>query len=152
MSALIVVKRGMRIVFKPEWRDKGDDTYTFVAVEDAHPIDGSFYFSAIENTMWIRPQSPARAHMVEVAKPYLPVITLTFLGLDKKGARVQMRRTIGDHELSVTIEMIARSTFRALFRRGAADCKAGLVLCSSVEFPDNPAKGVSLLIERLGLR
>ena len=141
----IVVKRGMRVVFKPEFRDSGDDKYTFVAVTDQHPVDGGFDVSTIENAMWIRPiQTGARVHMVESAEPYLPVATLTFLGLDKKGARVQMRRTIGDRELSVTVETIARSTFRQLFRRGAADCKAGQELRSGVEFPDAVAKGAAL--------
>ena len=145
MSDPIVVKRGMRVVFKPEWRDKGDDKYTFVAVTDAHPIDGGFDVSTIENKMWIRPiQTGARLHMVESAEPYLPIATLTFLGLDKKGARVQLRRTIGDHELSVTVDTIARSTFRQLFQRGAADCKPGQELRRGVEWPDDAAKGAAL--------
>ena len=147
MSDLIVIKRGMRIVFKPEWRDKGDDKYTFVAVTDAHPLDGGFDVSTIENKMWIlRPiQTGARSSMVESAEPYLPVATLTFLGIDKKGARVELRRVIGDRELSVTVETIARSTFRQLFRRGAADCKAGQELRRGVEWPDEAAaKGAVL--------
>ena len=139
------IKRGRRVVFKPEWRDPGDDKYTFVAVTDQHPIDGGFDVSTIENTMWIRPiQTGARVHMVESAAPYLPVATLTFLGLDKKGARVQMRRTFGDRELSVTVETIARATFRQLFRRGAADCKVGQELRSGVEFPEDSAKEAAL--------
>jgi hypothetical protein len=145
MSASIVVKRGMRIVFKPEWRDKGDDKYTFVAVTDAHPLDGGFDVSTIENTMFIRPRSSARMHMVESAEPLLPVTTIVFLNLDKKGARCQMRRMLGDRELSVTVEVIARSTFRRLFRRGAADCKEGQELRSGVEFPDNTTTGTALL-------
>ena len=141
MSDPIVVKRGMRVVFKPEWRDPGDAKYTFIAVEDQHPIDTSFGVSTIENTMWIRPiQTGARAHMVESAEPYLPVVTFTFLGLDKKGARVQMRRMLGECELSVTVETIPRSTFRQLFQRGATDCKPDQELRSSVEFPKDLAK------------
>ena len=143
MSDPIVIKRGMRVVFKPEYRDPGDDKYTFVAVTDQHPFDGGFDVSVIENTMWIRPiQTGARAHMVESAEPYLPVVTLTFVGLDKKGARVQMRRTLGDRELSVTVETVARSTFRQLFQRGVADYKPGQELRGGVvEFPDRGAKG-----------
>ena len=141
----IVVKRGMRVVFKPEWRDKGDDKYTFVAVTDQHPIDGGFDVSTVENTMWIRGIQPgARVHMVESAEPYLPVAALTFLGLDKKGARVELRRTLGDRELSLTEETIALSTFRQLFRRYAKDCKPGQELRSGVEFPEHLAKGVAL--------
>jgi len=144
VTAPIVVKRGMRIVFKPEWRDAGDVKYTFIAVDDQHPIDGGFGVSTIENTMWIRPiQTGARVYMVESAKPYLPVVTFTFLGLDKKGVRVQMRRTLGDRELSVTVETIARSTFRQLFRRGTSDCKPDQELRSGVEFPENLAKGAT---------
>ena len=78
--------------------------------------------------------------MVESAEPYLPAATLTFLGLTKKGARVQLRRTLGDRELSLTEETIALSTFRQLFRRFAKDCKVGDELRSGVEFPD-AAKG-----------
>lgn len=143
----IIVKRGMRVVFKPEWRDKGDDNYTFIAVTDQHPIDSGFDVSTIENTMWIRPiQTGARAHMVESAEPYLPFVTLTFLCIDKKGARVQMRRMLGDRELSVTVETVARSTFRQLFRRGAADCKPGQELRSGVEFLDaTPTASLALL-------
>ena len=145
MSVPIVIKRGMRVVFKPEWRDKGDDKYTFIAVTDQNPIDGGFHTSTIENSMWIRPiQIGARAHMVESAEPYLPVTTITFLGLDKKGARCQMRRMLGDRELSVTVEVIARSTFRQTFRRGVADCKVGDELASGVEFPENIAKGAAI--------
>jgi len=136
------IKRGMRIVWKPEWRDSGDDKYTFIAVTDEHPIDRGFNTSTIENTMWIRPiQTGALAHMVESAEPHLPVVTLTFMGLDKKGARVQMRRMLGDRELSVTEETMALSTFRQLFRRSAVDCKIGDELQSSVEFPEDAAKG-----------
>lgn len=136
-----MVKRGMRVVFKPEFRDPGDAKYTFIAMSDQHPIGGGFDVSTIENTMWIRPiQTGARVHMVESAEPYLPVVTLTFLGLDKKGALVQMRCTIGERELSVTVEVIARSTFRQLFRRGASDFKAGQELRSGVEFPEAVAK------------
>jgi hypothetical protein len=145
VSDSIVIKRGMRVVWKPEWRDPGDDKYTFIAVTDQHPIDGGFDTSTIDNTMWIRPiQTGARDHMVESAEPYLPVITLTFLGLDKNGARVQMRRTLGDRELSVTVETIARSTFQQLFRRGAGDCKPGDELRSGVEFPEDAAKRAAL--------
>ena len=146
MSDPIVIKRGMHVVFKPEYRDPGDDKYTFIAVTDQHPIDGGFDVSTIENTLWwIRPiQTGARAHMVESAEPYLPLVTLTFLGLDKKGARMQMRRTLGDRELSSMVETIARSTFRQLFRRGAADCKPGQELRSGVEFPDATVKGAAL--------
>ena len=140
----LTIKRGMRVVWKPEWRSPGDEKYTFIVVRDEHPIDRGFDTSTIENTMWIRPiQTGARAHMVEAAEPYLPVITLTFLGLDKKGARVQMRRTLGDRELSLTEETIALSTFRQLFRRYAKDCKVGEELRSGVEFPESPVKGVA---------
>jgi hypothetical protein len=137
----ITIKRGMRVVWQPEWRSPGDEKYTFVAVTDEHPIDRGFHTSTIENTLWIRPiQTGARAHMVESAEPYLPAATLTFLGLTKKGARVQLRRTLGDRELSLTEETIALSTFRQLFRRFAKDCKVGDELRSGVEFPD-AAKG-----------
>lgn len=140
-EAPIVVKRGMRVVFKPEWRDPGDDKYTFIAVEDQHPVDTSFGVSTIENTMWIRPiHTGARAHMVESAEPFLPVGTLTFTGLAKKGACVQLRRMIGDRELSCTEETIALSTFRQLFGRYAKDCKLGQELRSGVEFPKDLAK------------
>jgi len=133
----------MRVVWKPECRDSGDDKYTYVAVTDQHPIDGGFDVSTIENTMWIRPiQTGARAHMVESAEPYLPLVTLTFLGLDKKGAHIQMRRTLGDRELSVAVETIARSAFRQLFCRGASDCKPGQELRSGVEFPERTVEGV----------
>lgn len=145
MSEAIVIKRGMRVVFKPEWRDPGDAKYTFIAVEDQHPYDSGFGVSTIENTMWIRPiQTGARAHMVEFAEPYLPVATLTFMGLSKKGARVQMRRMLGDCELSLTEETIALSTFRQLFRRYAKDCKLGDELRSGVEFPEHITKGAAL--------
>jgi hypothetical protein len=136
-----VIKRGMRVVWKPEWRSPGDDKYTFIAVEDQHPIDGGFGVSTIENTMWIRPiQTGGRVEMVESAEPYLPVATLTFMGLTKKGARVQLRRTLGDRELSLTGEVIALSTFRQLFRRYAKDCKPGVELRSGVEFPEDVAQ------------
>ena len=143
------IKRGMRIVWKPEWRDKGDDKYTHIAVTDEHPIDHGFDTSTIEGNdlFFIRPiQTGAGAHMVESAEPYLPVATLTFMGLAKKspkggdgraGARVQLRRTLGDRELSVTEETIPLSTFRQLFRRFAKDCKVGVELRSGVEFPDD---------------
>ena len=138
MSDPIVVKRGMRVVFKPEWRDKGEDKYTIIAVTDQHPIGGGFNTSTIENRMWIRPiQIGACAHMVESAVPYLPVTTITFLGLDKRGARCEMRRMLGDRELSLTTEVIVRSTFQRLFRRVAKDCKPGEELQSGVEFPVN---------------
>ena len=142
----IVVKRGMRVVFKPEWRDKGDDKYTFVAVTDQHPLDGGFDVSTVENTTWIRGIQPGmRSHMVESAEPYLPVAVLTFLGLDKKGARVKLRRTLGDRELSVTVEIVPRSTFRRLFRRAPADCKPEQELRRGVEFPDNTLTAIALL-------
>ena len=144
MSDPIVIKRGMRVVFKPEYRDSGDDKYTFIAVEDPHPMDGGFGVSTIENTMWIRPiQTGARVHMIESAEPYLPVAVLTFMGLAKKGARVQLRRMLGDRELSITEETIALSTFHQLFRRYAKDCKPGTELRSGVEFPEDLAKGDS---------
>ena len=136
-----MIKRGMRVVWKPEWRSPGDEKYTFVAVTDEHPIDHGFDTSTIENTMWIRPiQTGARAHMVESAEPHLPVATLTFLGLAKKGARVQLRRMLGDLELSATEETIALSTFRQMFCRYAKDCKVGQELRSGVEFPDDGKK------------
>lgn len=136
MEAL-VIKRGMRIVWKPEWRSPGDDKYTFIAVTDEHPHDRGFNTSTIENAMWIRPiQTGAQAHMVESAEPYLPIATLTFMGLANKGARVQLRRTLGDRELSLTEETIALSTFRQLFGRFAKDCKLGIELRSCVEFPE----------------
>ncbi len=136
----IEIKRGMRIVWKPEWRDKGDDKYTFIAVEDQHPFDGSFGVSTIENTMWIRPiQTGGRVSMVESAEPYLPVATLTFMGLTKKGARVQLRRMLGDRELSLTEETLALSMFRQLFGRFAKDCKPGSELRSGVEWPKEKA-------------
>ena len=136
-----MIKRGMRIVWKPEWRSPGEDKYTFIAVTDEHPHDRGFNTSTVENTMWLRPiQTGAAAHMVESAEPYLPVATLTFMGLSKKGARVQLRRTLGDRELSLTEETIALSTFRQLFRRYAKDCKVGLELQSGVEFPEDPAQ------------
>jgi hypothetical protein len=137
VSSAITIKRGMRVVWKPEWRDPGDAKYTFIAVTDEHPIDQGFNTSTIESTMWIRPiQTGASAHMVESADPYLPVATLTFMGLGKGGARVQLRRTLGDRELSVTEETMALSTFRQLFRRYAVDCKIGDELRSGVEFPE----------------
>jgi hypothetical protein len=127
----------MRVVWKPEWRSPGDEKYTFIAVEDQHPYDSGFGVSTIENTLWIRPiQTGARADMVEFAEPYLPVATLTFMGLAKKGARVQLRRMLGDRELSLTEETIALSMFRTLFGRFAKDCKPGVELRSSVEFPE----------------
>lgn len=138
MTDAIVIKRGMRVVWKPEWRSPGDEKYTFIAVTDEHPIDRGFHTSTVENTLWIRPiQTGARAHMVESAEPYLPVVTLTFLGFAKTGARVQLRRTLGDRELSLTEETIALSTFRQLFGRFAKDCKVGEELRSGVEFPDD---------------
>jgi hypothetical protein len=142
MSQPIVIKRGMRVIWKPEFRDPGDAKYTFIAVTDEHPIDHGFDTSPIENPGWaFRPiQINSHAHMVESAEPYLPVATLTFLGLDKKGARVQLRRTLGDRELSLTEETIALSTFRQLFRRLAKDCKGGVELRSGVEFPESPTK------------
>jgi hypothetical protein len=137
VSTAIVIKRGMRVVWKPEWRSPGDENYTFIAVTDEHPHDRGFNTSTIENTMWIRPiQTGAQAHMVELAEPCLPVATLTFLGLAKKGARVQLRRMLGDRELSLTEETIALSTFRQLFRGFAKDCKPGVELRSGVEFPE----------------
>jgi hypothetical protein len=81
--------------------------------------------------------------MVETAEPLLPVGTIMFLGLAKKGVLCQMRRMLGDHELSVTVETIPRSTFYQLFRRFAKDCKPGDELRSGVEFPESPAKGVA---------
>lgn len=137
MNAL-TIKRGMRVVWKPEWRDKGDDKYTFIAVTDEHPIDRSFYTSTIENALSaFRPlQVGAHVNMVESAEPYLPVATLTFTGLAKKGALVQLRRMLGDRELSITEEVITLSTFRQLFRRSAVDCKPGDELQISVEFPE----------------
>lgn len=135
----VVIKRGMRIIWKPKWRDGGDDRYTFIAVTDEHPIDRGFYASTIENTMVFRPQSIGRADMVESAEPYLPVATLTFTGFSKKGARVQLRRMLGDRELSLTEETIPLSTFYQLFRRYAKDCKMGQELRSGVEFPEAPA-------------
>ena len=106
--AEFAVRRGMRIVWKPEWRDRGDDKYTFVAVEDQHPIDGSFGVSTIENTLWIRPiYTGGRAFMVESAEPLLPVGVITFLGMARQGARCQLRRTLGDRELSVTVEVVS---------------------------------------------
>lgn len=133
----ITIKRGMRIVWKPEWRDKGDDKYTFVAVTDAHPIDGSFQTTIVESTLPIRPiQTGATARMVESAEPHLPIVTLTFMGLARtKGARVQLRRMLGDRELSLSEETVQLSTFRQLFRRYAVDCKIGDELQSGVEFP-----------------
>lgn len=144
MADLLVIKRGMRVVWKPEWRSPGDEKYTFIAVEDQHPINSSFGTSTIENTMWIRPiQTGACAHMVEFAEPYLPVFTLTFMGLEKKGARVQRRRTLGERELSVDEDVIPRSTFSRLFRRLAKDCKAGQELGSGVEFPNDAKEHLS---------
>ncbi len=133
----LVIKRGMRIVWKPEWRDPGDSKYTFIAVTDEHPIDRAFFTSTIEGSFSIRPiQTGAHARMVESAVPYLPIATLTFMGRAKQGARVQLRRTLGDRELSLTEETIALSTFRQLFRRFAKDCKIGDELRSAVEFPE----------------
>jgi hypothetical protein len=137
------IRRGMRVVWKPEWRSPGDEKYTFVAVTDEHPIDHGFDVSTIEGNeeFFLRPiQTGGRAHMVESAVPYLPIATLTFVGLAKKGARVQLRRMLGDRELSLTEETIALSTFRELFGRFAKDCKAGAELRSGVEFPDDASK------------
>ena len=136
-----MIKRGMRIVWKPEFCDPNDTKYTFVAETDAHPIDGGFYVVTIESTaqFFLRPRQLVYTHMVESAEVLLPVDTITFLGLCTKGARVQMRRTLGDRELSVTEETIARSTFRQLFRRSSVDCKVGDELRSGVEFPPSPS-------------
>lgn len=145
MSATLVIKRGMRIVWKPEFCDAGDAKYTFVAETDADLIDGSFYVVTIESTaqFFLRPRQLVYAHMAASAEVLLPVATITFLGLGTKGARVQMRRTLGDRELSVTEETIARSTFRQLFRRSAVDCKVGDELRSGVEFPEPTSKGAA---------
>src|SRR5271167_2337565 len=133
----------MRIIWKAEWRDPGDASYTFIAVTDEHPTNGSFDTSTIEGVSWIRPiQIGARASMVESADPYLPVVTFTFVGIAKRMARVQMRRMIGDRELSITEENLALSTFRRLFQRGAADCVIGAELRSGVEFPGDVAKSL----------
>jgi len=132
------IKRGMRVIWKPQWRDKGDDKYTFIAVTDEHPVDHGFHVSTLEDSelFFIRPiQTGGRADMVESAEPYLPVAVLTFRGLSKKGARVQLRRTLGDRDLSLTEETIPLSTFRQLFRRFAKDCKVGEELRCGVEFP-----------------
>jgi len=142
-----MIKRGMRIVWKPQWRDKGDDKYTFIAVTDEHPVDHGFDVSTIEGNerFFIRPiQTGGRVDMVESAEPYLPVATLTFMGIAKKGARVQLRRTLGDRELSLAEETIPLSTFRQLFRCYAKDCKVGVELRSGVEFPDDGQKGSPL--------
>jgi hypothetical protein len=138
MTTPLVIKRGMRVVWKPEYRAKGDENYTFIAVQDQHPHDGGFGVSTIENTMWIRPiQIGGAAHMVEFAEPYLPVFTLTFMGLEKKGARVRRHRTLGEQELSVDEEVIPRSTFHRIFHRHAKNCKVGQDLGSGIEFPEN---------------
>jgi len=136
VTAPIMIKRGMRIIWKPAWRDPCDANYTFIAVNDEHPVDRSFHTSTVESTMAFRPiQTGARADMVESAEPYLPVGTITFLGLDAGGARVQLRRTLGDRELSTIEGVIALSTFRRRFRRFAKDCAIGEELLSGVEFP-----------------
>lgn len=49
MSDPFVIKRGMRIVFKPEYRDPGDAKYTLIAADVLHPVDGGFGVSTIEN-------------------------------------------------------------------------------------------------------
>lgn len=145
------IRRGMRVIWKPEWRDRGDETHTFIAVTDEHPIDRDFDTSTIESTTWVRPiQTGANADMVESAEPYLPVATLTFMGLVKKGARVQLRRALGDRELSTTEETIALSTFRRLFRRFAKDCEVGEELRSGVEFPGDAVKGERLVLTASG--
>jgi hypothetical protein len=133
-SGAMQVKKGMRITWRPQWCDRGDENYTFVAISD-EGLDGDFRVATVESTLFVRPWSSARAHMVERAEPWLPVATFVFLGLKRKGAHVELRRTRGDAVVSVTVETIARGTFRATFRKGVADCKIGEVLLSEVEFP-----------------
>lgn len=132
-----MIKRGMRVVFKPEWRDKGDDSYTFVAVSDEY--HGVFNVSAVETTLFIRPWQVVEVRMVESAVPYLPVVTFRFGGLHREGAVVDMTRALGDDVMSVTSEVVARSSFRAMFRKFAKDCSIGEVLRQPVvEFPSRP--------------
>lgn len=129
-----MIKRGMCIVFKPEWRDKGDDKYTFVATNDEH--NGWFDVSTVEPVLALcRTYQRVRVEHVESSEPYLPVIRFVFTGLFTGGAAVQMRREMPDCTVQVTDEVIAKSTFRNTWRKFAKDCKPGEVLQISVEFP-----------------
>ena len=68
----IKIEQGDRVYFKPEWSDKGDEKYTFIAIEDAY--DGRFKYSALELSHWaIVPVHTAATHTVErVIKGFLP--------------------------------------------------------------------------------
>jgi hypothetical protein len=136
-----VIKQGMQIVWKPEWRDKGDDKYTFIAVTDEHPIDHGFDVSTIEGNalFFIRPiQTGGRAHMVESAKPLLPVVSFRLVAIGRQGASVEMRRTIGDETIDVRVETVSRSNFRRAFGKSVKDCAIGALIRNPVvEFPEN---------------
>ena len=134
-----MIKMGMRVTWKPQWRDKGDENYTFIAVEDQHPLTGTFGVSTLEGNekFFLRPiQIGNSADQVESAEPFLPVATFTFLGLERKGARVEMTRTLGDQIIETKIEVIGRADFKRVFRRYAADVRIGTVLIREVQFPE----------------
>ncbi len=131
------IKMGMRVVWKPEWRDRGDDNYTFVAITD-EAEDGYFRVSTVENTLFIRPWSSARSRMVESASPLLPVVSFRLLAVDRRGVGIEMRRTIGDATLSVRVETVSRSDFRRAFGKSVKDCAVGALIREPVvAFPED---------------
>lgn len=129
------IVRGMRVTFKPEFREPGDEAYTYVVVEDADPVDGSFCYSAVETDYFIRPRHPARAHMVATAVPFLPIVSVRFLGVDRKGVNVEETLTLGDRTLESRVERMTRTRFRAIWQRAATACVAQQRLGSYVAFP-----------------
>jgi hypothetical protein len=59
-----MIRKGDILTIKPEWQDKGDADYTFVARNDEH--DGRFDMSALELASWpIWPMHLTASHMVE---------------------------------------------------------------------------------------
>jgi hypothetical protein len=69
-----IIKAGDVITFKPEWRDRGDEKYTFRALEDEE--DGSLRVVAEIPGFALQPNSIARTAWIETVngEPYYIVV------------------------------------------------------------------------------
>lgn len=65
-----MIRKGDIITFKPEWREPGDEKFTFVARNDEEK--GRFDYSALEQSGWaLWPMQVVRADMVEAVIGHL---------------------------------------------------------------------------------
>jgi hypothetical protein len=130
------IARGMRVIFKPEWRDPGDDDVVFIAIDEPDPL-GSLSVSYYSPHIFVCPINHVRVDMIERAEPCAPIITISFVRIARSHGRnhacVCKRTDFPDGSISKVTEMVSMADFRAVFRKSAKECQPNETLISDVD-------------------